>query len=146
MRLEDAAIPGGGFEPIGDAQDRLGVTQEQDAVRRNLRCDPLQDGGPARPVEIGQHIAAVDDVETAEGGRVVQQVERLVGHHLTNIAGQFPFVADLGEVLDQICDRQAALHLELGVEAGLGFSQHLGRQIGRQDLDLPVLKPGPFFP
>ena len=39
---------------------------------------------------------------------------------------------------DQHPDRQAALHLELGVEAGLGLLQGPGRQVGGDDLELEL--------
>ncbi len=50
------------------------------------------------------------------------------------------------EILDQQLDRQAALHLELAVDAGLGLLQHLVREVGGDDLDAPageLLAPSP---
>ena len=41
-------------------------------------------------------------------------------------------------MLDQQLNRQAALHLELVVDAGLGALQHLGGQVGGDDLDAPA--------
>ena len=41
-------------------------------------------------------------------------------------------------MLDQKLDRQAALHLELGVEPGLRLLQHFGDKVGGDDLDAPA--------
>ena len=39
------------------------------------------------------------------------------------------------KIFHQQMDRQAALHFELAVDAGLGARQHLGGHIGGDDLD-----------
>ena len=50
------------------------------------------------------------------------------------------------KILHQQLDRQAALHLELAVDAGLGLLQHLVGQIGGEDLDAPAGKRGAACP
>ena len=57
---------------------------------------------------------------------------------------ELPQLSVLLEVLDQHLDRQAALHLELAVNSGLGFLQHL-RQSVRDDLDPPARQAAEFL-
>ena len=52
----------------------------------------------------------------------MQQIELPVLHHGADVRVDLPELADLLEILDQQLDRQAALHLELAVDAGLDFS------------------------
>ena len=98
----------------------------------------LEDAGLGVLVEIDQHVAAEDHVESAEMGEILQQIELPMLHHGADIGIELPELADLREMLDQQLDRQAALHLELAEDAGLGFFQHRLRQIGRDDLDPPA--------
>ena len=100
----------------------------------------VEDVGLGVLVEIDQHVAAEDDVEGAEMGEVLQQVELPVLHHGADVGIELPQFALLGEILHQQLDRQAALHLELAEHAGLGFFQHRLRKIGRHDLDAPAGK------
>ena len=76
-------------------------------------------------------------------GKVLQQVELPVLHHGADIGVELPQLADLREILDQHLDRQAALHLELAEDSGLGLFQHRLRQVGRDDFDPPARKRRP---
>ena len=71
-------------------------------------------------------------------GEVGQQVERPVLHHRPDLGLDLPDVAGLVEILHQQLDRQAALHLELAVDAGPGLVEHLVREVGADDLDPPA--------
>src|SRR5262249_22552105 len=68
----------------------------------------------------------------------MQQIERPELDHGTDLGHDPPALADLREVLDQQLDRQAALHFETAVEAGLGLFQRLGRNVGGEDFDAPA--------
>jgi hypothetical protein len=51
----------------------------------------------------------------------------------------------LREVLDQQRDRQAALNFELAVDALACLLQHLARNVGRDNVDAPVVNPLAHF-
>src|SRR3546814_2052188 len=65
-------------------------------------------------------------------------MERLVCDRAADFLADAPLLAFLGEMLHQQSDRQAALHLELRVEAFLCLLQDFGRQVGGDDLDAPA--------
>ena len=100
--------------------------------------DPVEDAGLGVLVEIDQDVAAEHHVEGAEMGEILQQVELPVLDHGADIGIELPQLAGLGEMLDQHLDRQAALHLELAEDAGLGLFQHALRDVGRDNLDPPA--------
>ena len=54
---------------------------------------------------------------------------------LRSSGASLPGFADLVEKFHQQLHRQPALHLELAVDAGLGLFQHIGRQIGGDNVD-----------
>src|SRR5579883_2233650 len=138
VRLVQAAAVRIGPEGVGHADHGFGGAQHQHAVRLHHLRKPLEDRQLGREVEIDQDVATEDDVELAEVGEVLQQVQLPMLDHGADVGVDLPELALLGEVFDQKLDRQATLHLELAVDAGLGFLQHLLRQIRRDDLDAPA--------
>ena len=111
----------------------------------SISREPIEDVGLGVLVEIDQHVAAEDDVEHAEMGEVLQQVELTMLHHAADLGIELPELAVLREIFHQQLDRQAALHLELAEDAGLGFFQHGLRQVGRDDLGAPARQHGAGF-
>src|SRR3546814_2814177 len=65
-----------------------------------------------------------------------------VGDHAADLLADAPLLALLGEVFHQQRDRQAALHLELRVEAFLRLVEDLVREVGGDDLDPPARQAG----
>src|SRR5260221_378972 len=112
---------------VADAEDGLGAAEIEMAVRRHLAAETVEDQRLGRLVEIDQDIAAEDDIEAAESGHFVEQVQLPETHHRANRRIDLPALALLLEILDEKLDGQAALHLELRVETGLGLVENLGR-------------------
>src|SRR5471032_2687139 len=92
---------------VWQAVQRLGCTQEQVATRLQGGVDKQQDGRPYFSGKVDQHVAAKDDVELAQAGITVQQVERTKLH----------------AALDRCLDGPAARRLEIEVTL-----QALGRK------------------
>src|SRR6266540_2634155 len=88
-------------------------------------------------VEVDEHVAQQHQVHPRQRrpGRV--QVERAELHRPAQAGHHPPVHALLGEVLDEHGGRQPAVDLELAVAALPGAGEHRGRQVGRQDADLP---------
>src|SRR5260221_3178692 len=108
------------------------------AVRRHLAAETVEDQRLGRLVEIDQDIAAEDDIEAAESGHFVEQVQLPETHHRANRRIDLPALALLLEILDEKLDGQAALHLELRVETSLGLVENLGLQGGGEAFDPPA--------
>src|SRR5689334_3323432 len=109
---------------VGDPEHRLGATKEEITVVRELPVNAPQDVALGRRVEVDQHVAAEHDVEHAERGEIVEQVELAEGDLAPNGRGEFPTVfRDFGEVLEERLDRQAALNLELRVPSRRGLGE-----------------------
>src|SRR5262249_54978744 len=89
-------------------------------------------------IEIDQHVAAEYDVEAAERYRILQQIELAILHHAADLLADLPAITVLLEIFDQQGDRQAALHLELRIDALFGPVENLRREIGTDDIDLPA--------
>ena len=70
--------------------------------------------------------------------KVRQKIERLELHHAAQVGRDLPALANLREILDQHRDRQPALHFELAVDARLRLLQHLGREVGGDNVDAPA--------
>ena len=119
------------------------TAEHERAVRHKARGQQFQHLHLGRHVEIDQDVAAEDHVEAAELVVALQQVVLLELDHRADALRDLPFVADLLEMLQQHLDRQAALDLELAVDAGAGLFQNLCGDVGPQNLDLP---PGEPFP
>ena len=84
-------------------------------------------------------------LECPKLGKVVQQIELPVLHHGADVGVDLPELSRLLEIFDQQLDRQTALHLELAVDAGPRFLQHLLRQVGGKDFDPPAGQRGSHF-
>ena len=123
----------------------FGSAQRQHAIGLQHPGEPLEDVDLGILIEIDQHVAAEDDVEHAEMGEVLQQIELTVLHHAADFGTDLPELAVLGEIFHQQPDRQSALHLELAEDAGLRFFQHRLRQVGGDDLGAPARQQGPGF-
>src|SRR6266545_870431 len=136
-RRVEAALVGERLEAVGEADHGLGRAQHQIALAVEAARQAFEYADLGVVIEIDQHVAAEHQVEHAELAEVLQQVERLELDHGADVGGDLPAFADLREILDQQLDRQPALHLELAVEAGLGLLQHLGREIGGEDVETP---------
>ena len=126
------------LERVGEADHCLGSAEREETVGLHALGESSENLRLHLLIEIDQHVAAEDDVELTEMREVGQQVQRLVLDHRAQFRRNLPHVADLLEVLHQQLDRQAALHFELGVDAGLGLLQHLLGDVGADDLDAPA--------
>src|SRR3546814_2670966 len=111
------------LESIGDTEHSLGTAEIEEAVGRHDLSNATQHLALGGLVEVDQHVAAEHHVELPEHRRIVEQIERLVGDHAADFLADAPLLAFLGEMLHQQSDRQAALHLELRVEAFLCLLQ-----------------------
>ena len=88
-------------------------------------------------VEIDQDVAAEDDVEGAELGEIVQQIQLPMLNHGAQLRADLPKLAVLLEIFDEQLNRKAALDLELAVDARFRFLEHFRGQVGRDDFDAP---------
>ena len=141
----DTPLPRHRRELVGNTQYRFRTAQEQHAVIGHQLGNFLQNLALGRLIKINQHVAAEHHIEMAERGQAVQQVVVLVLNHRADFRLDLPLVILLVEILDQQRDRQAALHLELGIEPLFGLLQDLAGNIRADDLDLPTGKLGGFF-
>ena len=66
-------------------------------------------------------------------------------NHGADLGVDLPELAVLLEVFDQQLNRQAALDLELAVDAGLGLLEHFLGQVGGDDFDPPSGERGAHF-
>src|SRR5579871_4411393 len=85
VRLVEAALVRIRPERVGNPDNGFGCTQHQHAVRLDRLCDALEDSRLGLLVEIDQDVAAEDDVEFAEAGEVLHQVELAILHHPANV-------------------------------------------------------------
>ena len=106
------------LERVGQTDDGFRRAQHEEAVRFHRLGETVEDVDLGVLIEIDQDVAAEDDVECPELGKVVQQIELPVLHHGADVGVDLPELSRLLEIFDQQLDRQAALHLELAVDAG----------------------------
>ena len=72
----DAALVGDRLEAVGQPDHRLGAAQHQEAVALGDAGDALEHADLGGLIEVDQHVAAQHQIEAAEMGEVVEQVER----------------------------------------------------------------------
>ena len=112
-------------EGVRQPDHGLGGAEHDRASRVEGAGEAAQHVGLRGGVEIDQHVAAEDDVEGAELGEALEQVELPELDHGADRRRELPVVAGLGEVLQEKRDRQAALDLELAVESAPRPLEHL---------------------
>ena len=110
-----------------------------------MRGDGFQHAFFGVLIEVDQHIAAEDDVEHAERAQVAQQVEFAKLRHGAQRVGDAPVGLLLAEIAHQHLHGQAALDLELRVQAFLRAGQLFARDVGADDVDLTRAQRGLAF-
>src|SRR5512139_2868235 len=135
-----AAIFDVGNEFVGVADHRFGCSEHQATVGRS-RSRKLGKAGAARVgSEIEQHVAAQDRIEAAGMRRSLAKAVNLEAHRIANRRGDPPLRAGLLlEPAHHLEHRQAALHLELRIEALARLLDRASRHVGAEDVDLPIL-------
>src|SRR5690348_14879118 len=117
IRCVEAVLVADHLEAVGQAHHGLGGAEHQKTVAGGDARQPIEHVDLGLLVEIDQHVAAEDQIEDAEVGKVRQQVELAEFDHGADVRRDLPELTGLGKMLDQELDRQPALHLELAVEA-----------------------------
>src|ERR1039458_198327 len=108
------------FKPLVDAEGRLGAAQQQPAASKQRAVEFLQDLFPGPGIEVDHDIAAEHQVERSESAHALAQVNGLkMGHPAYRLAS-LPVHAGTPEIFHQEGRRQAPVHLNLLVLAGLG--------------------------
>src|SRR5690348_11559112 len=137
-RNENAGMARVRNEFLADADDGLGAAEEEDAALGHLAAHAVENVALGRELEIDEHVAAENDVEGSERGEVLQEVERPELDALAQGRLDAPALVFLVEVFGEHLNRQAALRFEMRVETAPRPVDHLGRDIGANQLHRPA--------
>src|SRR4029453_5637421 len=109
------------LEHVRQADNGLRRAEHQEAVRFHRPGETAKDIDLCLLIEKNQNVPAENDVEGAELGEIVQQIQLPVLNHRADVRVDLPEFAVLLEIFDQQLNRKAALDLELAVDAVLRF-------------------------
>jgi hypothetical protein len=124
---------------LGEATRGLRSTQDQVAVIGEHGRDALEDPPARGRIEVDEHVAQEDDVEAAEPSGVGKKIVALEADPGAQSWTDLPVLPGALEVPDEELDRQAALHLEMGVAALAGPGDGTGGEVGAQNLEPPAV-------
>jgi hypothetical protein len=119
------------------AVQTLVCAEEQAAVVDQSALEGLDDHGPSRRLDVGEDVAAEDDVKTGRDlGGLIEQVGAFELDDLSQLRPGAPLLVGGLEPAKHGRRRQAALDLESGVGGGSGAIDGALGQIRSQDIDI----------
>src|SRR5271166_1455408 len=132
--------------PDGGISGLLGGTEKQHSVGREHTVDAGQQSLARLLREVEHDVAQEDNVEAVvaavEGQRRRAEVGAAEIAQLANLRFDGPGFSGVEEVADNVPGRQAAVHLDAMIAAGLCALDHFGANVCALDADMPAGKRG----
>ena len=100
---------------VCQADNRFRRTHDQEAIFRKRAAQPVQNVLFGLQIEVDQHVAAEDDVESSELAKFRQKIELFKPDSRAQMLVDSPRLALVAKIAQEMGDRQAALNLELRV-------------------------------
>src|SRR5215510_15445364 len=113
------------LECVGQAYDGLGGPKHKVSVVRHLARNAVEHGGLGILIEIDQHVSAKHDVECAQRGEIVKEINGTELHHAAQFRRELPCFANLIEIFDQQLNRKPTLNFKLRVNSGFRLFKDL---------------------
>ena len=128
------------FHTVADSVETLGSPQHKPAAILEEFAQFVAYLPPCRLIEVNEHIAAKDKVESAQAGRRLEQVEPAKLHKSPHRLLEQPVVRATVKMPLQLFLGQSAGHLGLAVAPRLGFLDSIGGDVAGQDAELMLLQ------
>ena len=97
-----------------------------------------EDGLPGGGAHVDQDVSQQHQIRDGQLRPGVLEIDALEANHLAQAVVDAPRTSLAAEVLGQPCVGQAAADFHVGVAAGLGLLQGRSRQVGGQQVDVPI--------
>ena len=130
------------LESVGRVFGLLGAAKDQVAVGRHCAMDVAQGRLSLLVGEVQKHIAHEDEIKDRERRHGDGEIRLAEGAQGADSRVDRPFVSAAGEVLEQHLRGEAAIDLEASVAGAFGVGKHIVRDVGGDDLDVPVVEFG----